>query len=130
MVPRAAFLRSGVATLELNKMIPKFLPSALLGLVLVLASCAAPKAIIVAAAPVEKKEEPKVPEPVAPDPTLPGLPNDGIRGGDTMLALPGDGDFRATNPALSKPAGGSGAVVVRPPTDPPSRVKPKAEEPE
>lgn len=128
MVSRAAFLGGGVAALELNMTIPKMLPCVLCGLVLALASCAAPKAVVVAAAPLEKKKEPKVPEPVAPDPLLPGLPNDGIRGGDTMLALPGEGDFRATNPALPKPGGGSGAVISRPPTDPPSRVKPKAEE--
>jgi hypothetical protein len=130
MVSRAAFFRGGVAALELKMTIPKFLPCVLCGLVLALASCAAPKAITVAAAPATKKEEPKVPEPVAPEPMLPGLPNDGIRGSDTMLALPGEGDFRATNPALPKPGGASGAVIARPPTDPPSRVKPKADEPE
>jgi hypothetical protein len=122
-----AFLGCGVAALEVKMTMLNILPCVLSGLVLALASCAAPKASVVAEAPAQKKEEPKVPEPVAPDPMLPGLPNDGIRGSDTMLALPGEGDFRATNPALPKPGGGSGAVTVRPPTDPPSRVKPKTE---
>lgn len=84
---------------------------------------------MIAAAPAVKKEQAKVPEPVVSEP-MPALQNDDIRGTEGMLALPGDGDFRATNPAITKPPGGSGTVVSRPPTDPPSRVKPKSPEPE
>ncbi len=54
---------------------------------------------------------------------------DGIRMPD-LLAMPTDADFRPTNPAATQAqAGGpSGAVIARPPTDPPSRIKPKASE--
>jgi hypothetical protein len=54
---------------------------------------------------------------------------DGIRMPD-LLAMPTDADFRPTNPAAKRAqAGGpSGAVIARPPTDPPSRVKPKSGE--
>lgn len=61
-----------------------------------------------------KSEEPAVMLPVD-DP--------GIRMPD-MLNLPGEGEFR---PAPSSSGTGSGAVISRPPTDPPSRVKPKTE---
>lgn len=92
--------------------------------VVVLASCAPPKAIVIAEAPTQKKVTPKVEEPVVPDLPLTGLPDDGIRMPE-MLGLPGDGEFRATNPSLPKTVGDTGAVISRPPTDPPSRVKPK-----
>ena len=99
----------------------------LLGCVLLSASCVPPKAEVVeAAAPPTKKVE-KTPEPeVAVETPLPPLDgNDGLRVGE-MLDLPTESDFRATNPT-QKP-GDSGAVISRPPTDPPSRVKPKEEE--
>lgn len=98
----------------------------LLGGALVLTSCVPPKAIVVeaASAPAPKEVE-KAPEPVAPEPLEPPpLPNDGLRMPD-MLAMPGDDDFRATNPS-TKTGEDAGAVISRPPTDPPSRVKPKA----
>lgn len=98
----------------------------LLGGALVLASCVPPKATIVeAAAPAEKKVE-KVPEPVvAEEPPMPTEQDLGLRMPTNMLELPSESDFRATNPT-AKP-GDAGAVISRPPTDPPSRVKPKAE---
>lgn len=103
---------------RLNKMI-----AALLGVVWALASCAAPKAIVVEQSPVPKKQE-GAPVPVVAESELPALPDDGIRMPD-MLGMPGDGDFRSTNPIGVKEAG---AVISRPPTDPPSRVKPKVAE--
>ncbi len=97
--------------------------SALLGIALALASCAAPRAIVVERAAVPKTQK-TVPEPMVAESELPALPDDGIRMPD-MLGMPGDGDFRSTQPIGVK---GSGAVISRPPTDPPSRVKPKAAE--
>ena len=99
---------------------------ALLGVALALASCAAPKATVVEQAPVPKKQE-SVPEPVVAESELPALPDDGIRMPD-MLGMPGDGDVRSTSPVGQKTSSGSGAVISRPPTDPPSRVKPKPTE--
>jgi hypothetical protein len=90
---------------------------------LALTSCAAPKAAVVEQAPVPKKEA--APEPVVPEPELSAFPDDGLRLPE-MLDLPSDGDFRATNPPASKIANDAGAVISRPPTDPPSRVKPAA----
>ncbi len=94
----------------------------LLGLAVAMASCAAPKEEVVVAPP-EKKPE-KAPEPVVQEPEMPALPSDDaprLPGG--MLNLPTDTEFRASNPLLPKV--GAGGVVIRPPTDPPSRVKPK-----
>jgi hypothetical protein len=102
---------------------PNLKTSALLGIALALASCAAPKATVVEQAAVPKTQE-SVPEPVLAESELPALPDDGIRMPD-MLGMPGDGDFRSTNPIGVKEAG---AVISRPPTDPPSRVKPKPAE--
>ncbi|MES2657484.1 MAG: hypothetical protein V4689_02640 [Verrucomicrobiota bacterium] len=94
---------------------------ALLGLAMAVVSCAAPKADVVAEKPVEKKEE-KIPEPVAQEPELPALPSEDAPRLPGMLDLPSDSDFRASNPVL--PRTGAGGVAIRPPTDPPSRVKP------
>jgi hypothetical protein len=94
-----------------------------LGFVWALASCA-PKATVVAEAPVVKKVE-KAPEPVVEEPAAPIQEDDGLRMPD-MLAMPGEGDFRSTNPAAPKTGTSSGAVIARPPTDPPARVKPQA----
>ncbi len=102
---------------------PNIKTSALLGVALALASCAAPKAVSVEQA-VPKKEE-KLPEPVLEE--MVALPDDGMRMPD-MVGMPSDGDFRSTNPVGQKSSSGSGAVISRPPTDPPSRVKPKATE--
>lgn len=98
----------------------------LLGCALLSASCVPPKATVVeAAAPTQKKIE-KAPEPVAAEePLMPMNEGDGLRMPGNMLELPSDSDFRPTNPT-AKP-GDAGAVISRPPTDPPSRVKPKEE---
>lgn len=52
------------------------------------------------------------------------LSNDGLRLPD-MLTMPEKGEFQSANPTAAKTGGGTGAVTVRPPTDPPSRPKPK-----
>lgn len=97
-----------------------------LGLAVVLGSCVPPKATIVAVPPVVKKVE-KQPEASVPEPDLPPPPDEEIRI-PSMLNLPTEGEFRASNPDLPKP--GSSGVIVRPPTDPPSRVKPGDKAPE
>lgn len=102
---------------------PNIRTFALLGVALALASCAAPKAVVVEQA-VPKREE-KLPEPVLEEIVV--LPDDGTRMPD-MLGMPSDGDFRSTSPVGQKTSSGSGAVISRPPTDPPSRVKPKVAE--
>ena len=100
----------------------KHLTLARLAPALALLSCAAPKARVV--------EEPKPqPEAVAAAPAVPDagvLPaqDRGIRLPD-MLGLPGDTEFRATTPPAPKGGSEAGAVISRPPTDPPSRPKPK-----
>ncbi len=53
----------------------------------------------------------------------PALADDKIRVPE-MLNLPGEGEFRSTNPTAPKDPNGN-AVISRPPTDPPSRVKPE-----
>lgn len=47
-----------------------------------------------------------------------------------ILDLPTDGEFRSASPGLDKPGTSASPVISRPPTDPPSRIKPKAEEAE
>lgn len=97
---------------------------ALLGMAFALGACTPPKTDVAAPAPVVKKEEPKVPEPpLEPMPSV--MPSDEIPMPD-MLTMPTDRDFRATNPILPKT--GPEGVIIRPPTDPPSRVKPKPAE--
>ena len=99
--------------------------SALLGVGLgLLPSCAVPKAAL-AAPPTPKSLPPveKIPEPnVSETPALPV--DEGYRMPD-MLGMPSDGEFRASNPALPKLSSEAGAVISRPPMDPPSRVKSK-----
>ena len=95
---------------------------ALFALSLALASCAAPKPAVVVEKPLEKKQE-KPPESIAPEPEMPALPSDDVPRLPGMLDLPSDTAFRPSNPVLPKI--NSGGVVIRPPTDPPSRVKPK-----
>jgi hypothetical protein len=102
---------------------------------LTLASCA-PKAVIVQedqVVPRQAQESVKVPEPVAAEteiasPTLPA--GEGLRPLKNMLDLPSEAEFRTAAPAGQKPGGGAGAVISRPPTEPPSRTKPKEEVPE
>ena len=104
----------------------KHIFSALIGLSLV--SCIPPKATAVAEPPPVKKKEEKQPEAVVAEEPLPTTPDDGLRMGN-MLELPSDRDFRSTNPAAVKTGTDAGAVIARPPTDPPSRVKPKEDAP-
>lgn len=106
----------------------KITTCALLGVALALTSCAVPRATVVAPAPVVKTKEKKTAEPsVATVPELPTMPDGGIRMPE-MLDLPTDGEFQATTPVLPRTSPGTGSVISRPPTDPPSRVKPKPAE--
>ena len=102
----------------------KTITYAVLPLSMVLVSCVAPKATVIAPPPVVKIEEKKLPEPAPVEPMLPGLPDDGNRMPD-LLAMPGEGEFRSTNAVVPKTGPEAGAVISRPPTDPPPRVKPK-----
>jgi hypothetical protein len=89
-----------------------------------LLSCAAPKVIVAATAPASPRQQAAV----EPMDSMPGdlpLPDDSIRLPEDMLAMPGEGEFRATRPNALKPGGEASAVIARPPTDPPSRPKPK-----
>lgn len=92
---------------------------------LALFSCA-PKANVVVEMPApktEKAEEPALVE--APQETP---PNDGFRMPD-LYTLPDDSQFRSTSPgAPTAAATNTGAVIARPPTDPPSRPKPTDDE--
>lgn len=82
---------------------------------LALMSCAAPKAIVVAEAPVPDMEKPDDAS-AASEPAVPSTSDDGIRLPD-MLGLPDEGELRS---AASLPGGktpDSGAVIARPPTE-------------
>ena len=96
---------------------------ALLPLSMVLVSCAAPKATVIAPPPMVKSVEKKLPEPALVEPMLPQIPDDGNRMPD-LLAMPDEDEFRSTSPVTPKLATEAGAVISRPPTEPPSRVKP------
>jgi hypothetical protein len=74
-----------------------------------LASCAAPKAIIVEETPVKAVKN-TVAE--APKPQVPADPNDGLRLPDDMLALPDDAQLR---PSAAPSGDGAAPVIVRPP---------------
>ncbi len=105
----------------------KITTCALLGFAMALMSCATPKATVVAQPPdpnLVKNE----PEGAIPEPPIPALPGEEIRMPPGMVGLPNDEEFRATTPVVPKSDPGAGAVFVRPPTDPPSRVKPKPAE--
>lgn len=104
----------------------KLIICALLSTPMVLISCVAPKATVIAPPPIVKNGEKKLPEPAVVEPIFPALPDDGNRMPD-MLTMPGEGEFRSTNPVAPKAGTESGAVISRPPTDPPLRVKPKPE---
>ena len=89
-------------------------------------SCVPPKAVAVEETatppPVAQQPVPEVTAEVEPE-VLPPQ-DDGIRMSG-LLELPDVGDYRATNPGAAGPGPGSGAVISRPPTDPPPRVKPE-----
>lgn len=90
-----------------------------------LVSCVAPKAVVVESPLAPKPAQAAISEPSA-KPKRPALQNDGLRLPD-METMPGEDEFRA---AKTPPAGdnaGSGAVISRPPTEPPAKPKPKEE---
>ncbi len=81
-----------------------------LPLFLGLASCAAPKAIVIEVAPVKPVKKAVAD---APKPSVPGDPNDGLRLPD-MLALPSDDQLRRS----TAPSGdGAAPVIARPPKE-------------
>ncbi len=84
-----------------------------------------PKAIVVELPRSAVKSSPK-PDPVEDLPRNPSgnLSNNGLRLPD-MLTMPEKGEFQSTAPTAPKTGGGTGAVIARPPTDPPSRPKTK-----
>jgi len=96
----------------------------ILAAALTVVSCRVPKASAPEKPPIPKQESPKPPALALPTGGIVPLPNDGIRMGD-MLDLPTEGDFRSIVPKQSP-----GPVVARPPTEPPSRVKPTPPQPE
>lgn len=86
--------------------------------VLALCSCAAPKAIVVEEVKPAKPKQETAAAPEIPEPTPQPSPDDGLRLPD-MMAMPGDEEFRTTKPDQPEP----GAVIARPPTEPPPRPK-------
>lgn len=117
-----------MALRESIMIISKITTCVLLAVALATISCVPPKAVMVAPAPTVKSKERKATESgTAGVPELPTMPDEGIRMPD-MLGLPTDLDFQATSPVLPRTGAGSGSVISRPPTDPPSRVKPKPAE--
>jgi len=90
---------------------------------LALCACAVPKAIVIEL-PKKNQTNPSATPPALANANLPPMPEDGIRLPD-MLAMPGDSEFRATAPNATKGGSAASAVSARPPTDPPSRPKPK-----
>jgi len=90
---------------------------------LALCACAIPKAIVVEL-PKKAQTDSSTASPDLANANLPVMPDDGLRLPD-MEAMPGDSDFRATAPNLPKSGSEANAVSARPPTDPPSRPKPK-----
>jgi hypothetical protein len=92
----------------------------------VLASCAAPKAVAVADPPKQKSRvEPEVGGGM-PASLVSRAPQDKIRLGENFLSMPGDAEFRSTR---SPEASSAGAVTVRPPSDPviPPDIGPKVD---
>lgn len=87
-----------------------------------------PKALLVESTPAVKKTATNPAVRVNANQDLPSRTqldsNDGLRLPD-MLTLPGEDEFQSTSPAAPPSGGGTGAVISRPPTDPPSRPKAK-----
>jgi hypothetical protein len=82
-----------------------------LAFILGMASCAAPKAVVVGEAPVKPKENAVA---AAPEPRVPTDANDGLRLPADMLALPDDSQLRSA----SNPSGdGDATVITRPPKE-------------
>jgi hypothetical protein len=88
-----------------------------------LTSCAPPTTAEVSPVPKPTAEVPIIPELSAPV-EAPRKPSKEIQLPPMFDNLPKEGEFRASNPAISRP-GETGAVISRPPTDPPARVKPQ-----
>jgi hypothetical protein len=84
---------------------------------LALLSCAAPKASVVAEAPVQETKP--LETAAVPEPATPNEPDDGIRLPD-MLGLPDEGELRSAA-SLPGKSPESGAVIARPPADGPKK---------
>ena len=127
---QTGFLGRGTAVPELREFIManwKITTSALLGISMGLMSCAIPKATVVSPPPVTQKVT-KAQETNVEELLVPTLPGDEIRMPADMVGLPTDDEFRSTTPVMPRADPGAGSVFVRPPTDPPSRVKSKPTE--
>lgn len=88
---------------------------------LALFSCVPPKANIVQEPAKTKQPEPEV---ATTEPNLPPPVDDGIRLPD-YTTMPRDEEFKAALPTPALPNQTPGSINVRPPTEPPSRPKPK-----
>jgi hypothetical protein len=85
---------------------------AILLLAIGLASCAAPKAIVIAEAPMKKETAAADP---ASQPKQANLPaDDGMRLPEDLLALPADNQLRSV---AAEPKDGDATVIARPPKD-------------
>ena len=93
--------------------------------VMLLVSCAAPKAIVVESPLAPKPAQAAILEPAA-KPKIPVPQNDGLRLPD-METMPGDDEFHAAKKPATGGDADSGAVISRPPTVPTAKPKPKAE---
>ena len=127
---QTVYFRRGDATPiwgEFTMVISKITTGVLLGIAMALVSCV-PKATVVAQPPAPPKKVVKDLEGTFPEPPVPSLPGEEIRMPDGMVDLPSDAEFRATAPIAPRSDPGGGSIFVRPPTDPPSRVKPKPAE--
>ena len=103
---------------------PTIAKPALLAPILALFSCAAPKAIVVG--PPNARSQGQVAQTGTEKPSKPSRPalrEDRIRLPD-MMTLPGDDEFRTTKRNTPATDGTGGAVISRPPTEPPTRPKP------
>jgi hypothetical protein len=76
-----------------------------------LASCATPKAVVVA--PPPKKNVEKVAAPLSESPA-PALTDDRLRLGDDILALPSDDQLRSTAPTQKS---GAASIITSLPSD-------------
>jgi hypothetical protein len=98
---------------------PKIAKSLLFVFVMGLVSCATHQAVPTTQAPADLASTPNA---LPSDTAMPELPDDGIRMPD-LFGMPSSDDFRSSH-SPSVRTEGSGSVISRPPTDPPSRVKP------
>jgi hypothetical protein len=98
---------------------PKPAALACLASAMVLLSCAAPKATIVAETPAPVEENPENAA-TAAEPAVPETPDDGIRLPD-MLGLPDEGELRSASVPPGSGTPESGAVIARPPSDLPKK---------